>query len=318
MSKRILCFALVCVLLVSFSACGLIKLDGPSPETDAADTGSSGGQYPRVTYYDNDENMKYAAELQNAHLKYSYGEDHSDGQGAVMYPYEFLNCADYHYHCGYTLVGYDDARHGSLSEPDDHRAIVFRNGCKNEGVLYDFYRKLIVDDYPAVAYEEDRVFLPICPETRAFNVYRVTKDYEEGTKKQGSTDIICERFPLSAIQSLCENAAGFELKKKLIMHTKADHTSEYTEYKFIYDTDTEITLHADFYIDEEPKARLDEAAGEFYYVYVSSLSSVVDVNTYELGKVKPSDVEDKIKEVMSGHESEYKHITSSEYNKIFE
>lgn len=54
------------------------------------------------------------------------------------------------------------------------------------------------------------------------------------------------------------------------------------------------------------------------YEYTSSLSSRVEVTLYEIGKVSPADVKAKVSELMSGHESDYKHVTFDEYSKIFE
>ena len=42
------------------------------------------------------------------------------------------------------------------------------------------------------------------------------------------------------------------------------------------------------------------------------------VTLYEIGKVSPADVKAKVSELMSGHESDYKHVTFDEYSKIFE
>ena len=36
------------------------------------------------------------------------------------------------------------------------------------------------------------------------------------------------------------------------------------------------------------------------------------------GTVSPADVKAKVSELMSGHESDYKHVTFDEYSKIFE
>ena len=90
--------------------------------------------------------------MQNAHLKYNYGEDRSDGKGVVSYSFEFLNCEDYHYHCRYTLVGYDEARKGNLPEADDHIAIIYENGkyVLDNGVVRTTEERtseLIVKDY---------------------------------------------------------------------------------------------------------------------------------------------------------------------------
>lgn len=312
MLKKFLLLVLVSIMVLSLSACIFIKKDENGPKKPKDDT--EGQTYPRVTYYDNKPGYEWAAALQNAHLVFTYGEDHSDGEGAVPLEYEFLNCANYHYHREYTLVGYDEARKGNLEQPDDHVAIVFENG---KGTLYDFYRKLIVDDYPYWDNDEDRAFLPECPSSAAFSIYEHTKDFEKGTKTQDIVDIYCERFPISVFTELCEDAKGFELKKKFVVHGEGDHTSEYTCYVFTYDPATGIGLHVEFYIDDNPKVAFDPSSGEAFYQYTSSLSSVVDMKTYELGKVTPADVKAKIAEVMAGHESEYEHISYSEYGDIF-
>ena len=271
--------------------------------------------YPRVTYYDNDPEMKWAASVQNSHLQYTYGENWDDDEGTVPLPYEFLNCADYHYHCGYTLCGYEDARKEKLAEPDDHIAIVIEDG---KGTLYDFYRKLIIDDYPIPDNDEERAFKPICPDDLLFCVYRSTIDYEKDSKSVTNGEMICERAEKSVNTSLCPDPKGYLLKTKIIEHGKKDYVSEYTEYDFVYDADTEVSLHADIWVVDYPKANIDESTGEIYNTVTSYLSKVLDVTTYELNCVKPDDVKNKIAEVMSGHESEYKHISFSEYNEIFE
>ena len=45
--------------------------------------------------------------------------------------------------------------------------------------------------------------------------------------------------------------------------------------------------------------------------------SRVEVTAYEIGKVSPADVKAKVGEIMNGHESEYRHVTYSEYGDIF-
>ena len=311
--KKILSAALVCAVMLSFASCALIGKDSPSgPKTPGDNT--NGSTYPRVTYYDGKAGYEWAAALQNAHLAYTYGEDHSDGNGAVPRPYEYLNCANYHYHSAYTLVGYDESRKGNLDEPDDHVAIVFENG---KAVLYDFYRKLIVDDYPYWETDEDRAFLPKCPSSAAFSIYEHTKDFEKGTMTRDIVSIYCERFEITAVTELCDGAKGYELKKKYVVNGLADHTSECTSYLFTFDPATGIGLNVKFYIDEDPKIRFDTASSEAYYEYSSSLSSEVNMTEYEIGKVTPDDVTKKIKDVMNGHESEYEHISYSEYGDIF-
>ena len=311
MPKRLISVILVLIMILSFTSCSIGKSDGPGPSKH--DDYTEGEEYPRVTYYDSNPENKYAAALQNSHLVYTYGEDHNDGEGAVPLEYEFLNCANYHYHRGYTLVGYDDARHGILTEPDDHIAIVFENG---KAVLYDFYRRLIVDDYPYWEHDEDRAFLPICPEPLAFGLYASTKGFEN-TQDLVTGEIYYERFELSVVNSLCANPKGYELKTKIVDHGKADYVSEYTNYKFVYDTETEITLHADYYVTSNAKYAYNEAAGEFYSYIESELSHVLDVTVYEINTVKPSDVKDKITEMMALYDGEYRHITYSEYGDIF-
>ena len=100
--RKLLAAVLACLTVLSLASCSFKKPDDQTPG-DSQDPGK--GQYPRVTYYDNKDGYKYAANLQNAHLVYNYGEDRGDGNGVVSYPFEFLNCEDYHYHCRYTLVG---------------------------------------------------------------------------------------------------------------------------------------------------------------------------------------------------------------------
>ena len=314
MIKRLIFNALVCVMILLFASCGLINTKNPSQGSPGKSDDSGNGSYPRIKYYDGKQGYEWAAALQNARISYTYGEDRSDGNGAVPLPYEFLNCANYHYHSAYSLVGYDEARRGNLDQPDDHIAIVFENG---KAILYDFFRMLIVDDYPYWETDEDRAFLPKCPSSAAFSIYEHTKDFEKGTMTRDIVSIYCERFEISVSTDLCDNAKGFELKKKFVVHGQADHTSQYTSYLFTYDPDTGIGLHVEFYIDEDPKIRFDTASGEAYYEYASSLSSVVNLTEYEIGKVTPDDVKSKIAEVMNGHESEYKHISYSEYGDIF-
>ena len=318
MIKKLLPFMLVCIMILSAASCGQISIGGAdtgNSENTGNSGGSGGGSYPRVTYYDGKEGYKYAASLQNAQLIYNYGEDRDDGQGVVSYPFEFLNCEDYHYHKRYTLVGYDEARKGSLNEADDHVAIVYDNG---KYVLYDFYRKLIVDDFPFSEVYEDKTFLPENLGSKTFPILKETKDFEKGTKSAGKTDTYCERFEISVDSSLCPNAKGYELKTRVVSHGSADRESQYTCYKFYYDPDTEIGLYCEFYLTNDPKVKMDEGAGEAYYEYSSELSSKVEVTSYEIGKVSPSDVKAKVSEVMKGHESEYRHITYSEYGDIFE
>ncbi len=312
--KKLLVLMLVCLTVLSLASCGL-KNDGQTPGGSQTPNGGSGGTYPRVTYYDGKTGYQWAASLQNSHLQYTYGEDRGDGNGVVPLPFEFLNCEDYHYHKRYTLVGYDEARKGTLSEPDDHVAIVYENG---KYVLYDFYRKLIVEDFPFTEVYEDKTFLPEGIGSAAFGLYNATLKYEEGSSSRGNTDTYCERFEITPVTSLCVNAKGYELKKRIVTHGQADHVSQYTEKKFIFDADTEIGLYAEFYSADDPKIRMDEAAGEAYYEYTSALSVAVEVTLYKIGRVKPSDVTAKVSEILSGHEAEYKRISYSEYGDIFE
>ena len=317
--KKALTIVIFILLLVISVSCGTV---GGGTVTDQNGTqqnnqneqNTQSGSYPRVTYYDGKDGYKWAAALQNAHLTYNYGEDRNDGRGVVSYQFEFLNCENCHYHKRYTLVGYDEAYNGTLTEADDHIGIVFENG---KCVYYDFYRKLIVDDFPFLEVYEDKTFLPENLGSATFGIYNATKDFESGSKKQGNTDIVCERTEFQPTTTLCGSAKGYELSKKMIYHGKSDHTSEFTSTKFFYDTDTEIGLYAEFYMEDDPKVKLDEAAGESYYEYRSELSSVVEVTGYETGKVSPSDVKAKIDEVMKGHETEYKHVSYSEYSDIF-
>ena len=311
MIKKLLSIMLVCIMIISFASCKL----GGKGETDSGKSGKSGnGSYPRVTYYDGKEGYKYASYLQNAHLIYNYGEDRNDGKGVVSYPFEFLNCEDYHYHCRYTLVGYDEALKGNLNEPDDHIAIIYDNG---KYMLYDFYRKLIVDDYPLEEICEDKTFLPENLGSATFPILYQTRDFEKGSKSTVGVDTICERFELTVESSLCPNAKGYELKTKMVTHGKTDHESQYTNYKFYYDPETEIGLYCEFYLTDDPKIKIDDSTEEAYVVYSSELMSRVEVTTYEIGKVSPADVKAKVSEIMNGHESEYKHISYSEYGDIF-
>lgn len=316
--KKLISISLACLLVVSLASCvsfGTVDpVQSPAESSKPAGNNTNSGSYPRVTYYDGKEGYKYAASLQNAHLTYNYGEDRGDGN-VVSYSFEFLNCEDYHYHKRYTVVGYDEARRGTLSEPDEHTAIAYENG---KYVLYDFYRKLIVDDFPFTEVYEDKTFLPEGLGSATFGIYKDTLKFEEGTTSRGNTDIYCERFEISPVTSLCGSPKGYELKKKIVTHGQADHESQFTQKKFFYDTETEIGLYAEFYLEDDPKIKMDETAGEAYYEYTSELSSVVEVTGYEIGKVSPSDVKAKISEVMSGHESEYKHISYGEYGDIFE
>ena len=309
--KKILSFLLACAAVLTLASCGSNKSDDPKPVTPQ-DPGK--GQYPRVTYYDGKEGYKYAAALQNAHLIYNYGEDHNDGNGVVSYPFEFLNCEDYHYHCRYTLVGYDEARKGELNEPDDHVAIVYDDG---KYVLYDFYRKLIVDDFPLTVIYEEKTFLPENLGSATFPILRQTRDFEKGTKSTVAIDTYCERVDLAVTSSLCPNAKGCELKTRIVTHGKTDHESQYTNYKFYYDPETEIGLYCEFYLTDDPKIQIDGGSEEAYYVYSSELMSRVEVTTYEIGKVSPSTVTAKVSEIMNGHESEYTHISYSDYGDIF-
>ena len=309
--RKILSVLLACLMILSLASCGLIKTNNTDP-ANSQDPGK--GRYPRVTYYDGKEGYKYAAELQNAHLVYDYGEDRNDGNGVVSYPFEFLNCEDYHYHRRYTVVGYDEARKGTLNEADDHVAIIYDNG---EYVLYDFYRKLIVDDFPFTEVYEDKTFLPENLGSATFPILRQTKDFEKGTRSTVAVDTYCERFEISVTSSLCPNAKGYELKTKVVTHGGTDHESQYTNLKFYYDPDTEIGLYCEFYLTDDPKIKIDDGGEEAYYVYSSELMSRVEVTAYEIGKVSPADVKAKVSEIMKGHESEYRHISYSEYGDIF-
>ncbi len=314
--KKLVSFFLLIAMVFSFAACGIINQNNPGTDDPKNPGNSSGnGSYPRVTYYDGKDGYKYAASLQNAHLIYNYGRDFSDGKGVVSYPFEFLNCEDYHYHCRYTLVGYDEARKGNLSEADDHIAIVYDNG---KYVLYDFYRKLIVDDFPFTEVYEDKTLLPENLGSKTFPILKQTKDFEKGTKSKDKTDTYCERVEISVNSSLCSNVKGYELKTRIVTHGTTDHESQYTNYKFYYDPNTEIGLYCEFYFVNDPKVKMDQSSGDAYYEYSSELSEKVEVTTYEIGKVSPADVKAKVSEIMKGHESEYKHISYSEYCDIFE
>lgn len=310
--RRILSLILVCLTVISLASCGIKTPSGQEP---AASQKPAGDPYPRVTYYDGKDGYKYAANLQNAHLIYNYGEDRADGNGVVSYPFEFLNCEDYHYHRRYTLVGYDEARKGELNEADDHIAIVYDNG---KYVLYDFYRKLIVDDFPLTETNEDKTFLPENLGSATFSILKQTKDFEKGSKSTSAVDTFCERFELTVDSSLCPNARGCQLKTRIVTHGKTDHESEYTCYKFYYDPDTEIGLYCEFYLTDDPKIAIDDGSEEAYYVYSSDLMSVVEVLAYEIGKTSPADVKAKVSEIMSGHESEYEHVSYDEYGELFE
>ena len=321
MIKKLLSLVLVCIMVFSFASCGLVNTGDPDSGNsgDPGNSGNSGsgsgkGTYPRVTYYDRKDGYKYAAYLQNSHLIYDYGEDRGDGNGVVSYPFEFLNCEDYHYHRRYTLVGYDEARKGDLDEADDHIAILYENG---KYVLYDFYRKLIVDDFPFAEVYEDKTFLPENLGSKTFPILTQTADFEKDTRTGGSTEFFFERSEISVDSSICSNAKGYELKTRVVAHGKTDHESQYTCFKFYYDPDTEIGLYCEFYLTNDPKVKMDEGAGEAYYVYSSELSRRVEVTSYEIGKVSPSDVKAKAAEIMKGHESEYKHVIYSEYADIF-
>ncbi|MBO4327291.1 MAG: hypothetical protein J5950_08465 [Clostridia bacterium] len=314
--KKLFSLILACVMILSLTACSLLKPNNQDPGGSQKPGNNSGnGAYPRVTYFDGKDGYKYAASLQNAHLVYNYGEDRSDGKGVVSYPFEFLNCEDYHYHCRYTLVGYDEARKGNLSEPDEHVAIVLDNG---KYVLYDFYRKLIVDDFPFTEVYEDKYFLPEGLGSAAFGVYRNTIKFEEESGSRGNTDVYYERAEISPVTSLCGSPKGFELTKRFVTHGQADHESKLTSKKFFFDSETEVGLYCEFYSEDDPKVKMDSAAGEAYYEYTSELDSVVEVTVYEIGKVSPSDVKAKVTELMTGHESEYRHVSFSEYSDIFE
>ena len=313
--KRIVIIALAIMMVVSLAACGTISNNqGGSNNHGNQGNNSGNGSYPRVTFYDGKEGYKYAASLQNAHLIYNYGRDFSDGNGVVSFPFEFLNCEDYHYHCRYTLVGYDDARKGKLNEADDHIAIIYDNG---KYVLYDFYRKLIVDDFPMTEVYEDKTFLPENLGSKTFPILKQTKDFENGTKSKDKTDTYCERVELDVNSSLCSNAKGYELKTRIVTHGTTDHESQYTNYKFYYDPDTEIGLYCEFYFVNDPKIKMDQSSGDAYNEYSSELSERVEVTTYEIGKVSPADVKAKVNDIMKGNESEYKHISYSEYSDIF-
>ncbi len=309
--RKLLSAVLACLTILSLVSCSSIKPDDRNP-VDSKNPGK--GQYPRVTYYDNKDGYKYAANLQNAHLVYNYGEDRNDGNGVVSYPFEFLNCEDHHYHRRYTVVGYDEARKGDLNEADDHIAIVYDSG---KYVLYDFYRKLIVDDFPFAEVYEDKTFLPENLGSKTFPILKETKDFEKGTKSTTSIDTYCERFEITVNSSLCPNAKGYELKTRIVTHGKADHESQYDNFRFYYDPDTEIGLYCEFYLTEDPKIKIDDSTEEAYYVYSSELMSRVEVTAYELGNVSAADVKAKVSEIMKGHESEYKHISYSEYGDIF-
>ena len=316
MPKKLLSFALACVMILSLASCGLINIKNPGSEDSGnSGNGSGGGSCPRVTYYDGKEGYKYAASLQNAHLIYNYGEDRGDGKGVVSYQFEFLNCEDYHYHCRYTLVGYDEARKGNLDEADDHIAIVFDNG---KYLLYDFYRKLIVDDFPMTEAYEDKTFLPENLGSKTFPILKQTKDFEKGTKSKDKTDTYCERIEINVDSSICPNAKGYELRTRIVTHGTTDHESQYVNYRFYYDPDTEIGLYCEFYFVNDPKIKMDSSSGDAYYEYSSELSEKVEVTAYEIGKVSPADVKAKVGEIMKGHESEYRHVTYSEYGDLFE
>ena len=315
--KKVICLVVACFMIVLLAACAASGNPGDAgtgKNKSQSGVGQKSDDHPRLTCYDGAEGMKWAAALQNGRLVYNYGEDRNDGKGVVSLPFEFLNCADCHYHCGYTVSGFDDALEGRLPEADDHMAVVFKDG---KGTLYDFYRKLIVDDYPYPDSEEDRAFLPKCPETDAFNLYEQTKDYEEGTKQAGDTDIFCERIEKDAPNELCDKARSCELRCRIVSRENADFVSEYKEYVFAYDPDTEVTLHADFYLVSDAKYAIDEKSGKLYAYRDSSLRAVLDVTGYDINTVAPQDVQAKISSVMSGHESEYKHISFAEYNEIF-
>ena len=311
MTKKLLSIALVCVMILSFASCGSAGTGSP----DSGNPGNGRGSYPRVTYYDGKEGYKYAASLQNAHLIYNYGRDLDDGNGVVSFPFEFLNCEDYHYHRRYTLVGYDEARKGNLNEADDHVAIVYDNG---KYLLYDFYRKLIVDDFPMTEAYENKTFLPENLGSKTFPILKQTKDFEKGTKSKDKTDTYCERTEISVDSSVCSNAKGYELKTRIVTHGTTDHESEYVNYRFFYDPDTEIGLYCEFYFVNDPKVRLDQSSGDAYYEYSSELSEKVEVTAYEIGKTSPADVKEKVGEIMKGHESEYRHVSYGEYGDLFE
>ena len=308
--KRIISIILVCAAVLLLASCA----GGKDPGGTKKLQNGPGGAYPRVMYYDGKDGYKYAAALQNAHLVYDYGEDRSDGNGVVSYPFEFLNCEDYHYHCRYTLVGYDEARKGQLNEPDDHTAIILDNG---KYVLYDFYRKLIVDDFPLTEVCEEKTFLPENLGSATFPILRQTKDFEKGTKSTTALDTYCERSEISVTSPLCPNAKGYELKTRIVTHGKTDRESQYMNYRFYYDPETEIGLYCEFYLTDDPKIQIDGDTEEAYYVYSSELMSKVEVTLYEIGKVSVSDVKAKVAEIMSGHESEYEHISYSEYGDLF-
>ena len=315
MLKKILSLVLVCIMILSFASCGLINTNTSNSGKPGNSGNNSGkGSHPRVTYYDGMEGYKYAAYLQNAHLVYNYGRDLSDGEGVVSYPFEFLNCEDYHYHRRYTVVGYDEARNGNLDEADDHIAIVYDNG---KYLLYDFYRKIIVDDFPMTVVYEEKVFLPENLGSKTFPILKETKDFEKGTKSTAAVDTYCERFEITVNSSLCPNAKGYELKTRINTHNKSEHESQYTNYKFYYDPETEIGLYCEFYLTNDPKIKIDDSTEEAYPFYSSELSEKVEVTTYEIGNVSPADVKEKVSEIMNGHESEYKHISYSEYGDIF-
>ncbi len=311
MMKKLLSIALVCVTILSLASCGSAGTGSP----DSGNQGSGKGAYPRVTFYDGKEGYKYAASLQNAHLIYDYGRDLDDGNGVVSYSFEFLNCEDYHYHRRYTLVGYDEARKGNLNEADDHVAIVYDNG---KYLLYDFYRKLIVDDFPMTEAYENKTFLPENLGSKTFPILKQTKDFEKGTKTAGSTDTYCERTEISVESSLCSNAKGYELKTRIVSHGTTDHESGYVNYRFYYDPDTEIGLYCEFYFVNDPKVKMDQSSGDAYYEYSSELSEKVEVTAYEIGKTSPADIKDKVGEIMKGHESEYRHVSYGEYGDLFE
>lgn len=313
--KKFITLFLIAAMVFAAASCNMtggsdtVTGDNKDPENTPG-----GGSYPRVTYYDGKEGYKYAASLQNAHLTYNYGRDISDGNGVVSFSFEFLNCEDYHYHRRYTLVGYDEARKGNLDEADDHIAIVYDNG---KYVLYDFYRKLIVDDFPMTEAYENKTFLPENLGSKTFPILNQTKDFESGTKSKDKTDTYCERVEISVDSSLCSNAKGYELKTRIVTHGTTDHESQYTNYKFYYDPDTEIGLYCEFYFVNDPKIKMDQTSGDAYNEYSSELSERVEVTSYQIGKVSPDDVKAKVAEVMKGHESEYKHISYGEYGDLF-
>ncbi|MBP1586983.1 MAG: hypothetical protein ILO53_01100 [Clostridia bacterium] len=328
--KKTIILSIIFVLILALASCATVKPGDNKPggqkPAESQKPGESGDKpgdepgepakdsHPRVTYYDGKEGYEAAASLQNAHLVYNYGEDRQDGSDVVSYPFEFMNCEDYHYHRRYTLVGYDEARKGTLAEADDHVAIVFDGG---KYVLYDFYRKLIVDDFPLRVVNENKTFLPEGPGSATFNIYQETMNYEEESSTQGKLETICGREEIDVTSSLCEKPGGYELTKLIITHSLTDHGSQITITQFTYDTETGIGLYAEYYTEDDPVVKIDETSNDTYYEFSSTLDSVVEVTVYEVGTVSPADVTAKVNELVSGNESEFRHVSFDEYSEIF-